>query len=250
MSNASNNERMCPFAGEPAGDPTALAGETHAEAPPTSEYASYMRTDELLSLQRPDAEVLHRDERLFQCVHQSTELWLKQASFELEHAIELIKAGRLTAAVQILARSCACIDTITAQLDLLRKLSSLDFNTMRPSLGKGSGLESPGWYGLRRSAPRLYAAFTAQREAQPLTLTEVFRSGLDSPLCMLAEALLDLDTKVSIWRLEHLYVAVRTIGTGGIGTKGMPVQTLANLLNHRMFTELWEARSALANTYG
>ena len=38
-----------------------------------SEYASYMRTDELLNLQRLDAEMLHRDERLFQCVHQSTE---------------------------------------------------------------------------------------------------------------------------------------------------------------------------------
>ena len=66
---------------------------------------------------------------------------------------------------------------------------------------------------------------------------------------VLAEALLDLDTKISIWRLEHLYVAVRTIGTGGVGTKGMPVQTLASLLNHRMFTELWDARAALASGY-
>jgi tryptophan 2,3-dioxygenase len=212
-----------------------------------SEYASYMRTDELLSLQRRDDEVLHRDERLFQCVHQSTELWLKQAGFEMAHAVQLIQAGRLGAASQILARASRCIDTIAQQLDILARMSSFDFGVLRPALGQGSGLESPGWRHLRSLAPALLAAFTAQREHQRTTLQDLFKAGADSPLYVLAEALLDLDAKVCTWRLQHLAIAVRTIGDGGIGTKGMPVQTLAGLLAHRLFADLWVARAATAS---
>jgi tryptophan 2,3-dioxygenase len=235
----------CPMGGAAAVSPDGAG--TGAAA---SEYASYMRTDDLLALQRRDDEVLHRDERLFQCVHQSTELWLKQACFEMTHAVQLIDAGRLSAAAQILGRASACIDTITRQLDILARMSSFDFGVLRPSLGQGSGLESPGWRGLRALAPRLLAALSAQREAQRLTPSDLFRAGPDLPLYVLAEALLDLDAKVSVWRLAHLAIAVRTIGDGGIGTKGMPVQTLAQLLSHRLFTELWEARSATAAATG
>ena len=50
------------------------------------DYERYMRTDTLLSLQRMPEEVVHRDELLFQIVHQSTELWLKLACSELVEA--------------------------------------------------------------------------------------------------------------------------------------------------------------------
>ena len=230
---------------KPSGCPMAA----DASAVARSEYASYMRTEELLGLQRRDEEVLHRDERLFQCVHQSTELWLKQAGFEMAHAVRLIGAGRLSAAAQILVRASKCVDTIAQQLDILARMASFDFGVLRPALGQGSGLESPGWRNLRALAPRLLAAFTAQREARGVTLQDMFRAGPDSALYVLAEALLDLDAKVSTWRLQHLAIAVRTIGDGGIGTKGMPVQTLAGLLAHRLFAELWSARSATAAAY-
>ena len=47
--------------------------------PAASDYERYLRTDELLSLQKPPEERVHRDELLFQTVHQSSELWLKLA---------------------------------------------------------------------------------------------------------------------------------------------------------------------------
>jgi len=212
----------------------------------SSEYADYMRTDELLSLQRPGNGLLHRDERLFQCVHQSTELWLKQAVFELEHATELTQAGRVSAAAHLLARVSACIDYVTRPLGVLTTISSLDFGTFRPALGKGSGLESPGWGALRKAAPKLQAAFIAQCEAQRLSPHEVFRRGADCTLCVMAEAMLDVDTQVANWRMHHLAVTVRTIGDGGVGTKGMPVQSLAQMLGQRLFADLWQARSDLA----
>ena len=52
-----------------------------------SDYERYLRTDELLALQKPPAEMLHRDELLFQTIHQSAELWLKLACYEVETAI-------------------------------------------------------------------------------------------------------------------------------------------------------------------
>ena len=44
-----------------------------------SDYERYLRTDELLSLQKTPEERVHRDELLFQTVHQTSELWLKFA---------------------------------------------------------------------------------------------------------------------------------------------------------------------------
>src|SRR5262245_61217309 len=62
------------------------------------DYARYMNPDLLLSLQRAPASMLHRDELLFQIVHQSTELWLKLACFEVAEATRLIESGELAMA--------------------------------------------------------------------------------------------------------------------------------------------------------
>ena len=57
-----------------------------------SDYERYLRTDELLALQKRPEELSHRDELLFMTVHQSSELWLKLAAFEVETAVGLLKA--------------------------------------------------------------------------------------------------------------------------------------------------------------
>ncbi|WP_433709817.1 hypothetical protein ACQP2U_25550 [Nocardia sp. CA-084685] len=62
-----------------------------------NDYARYMRTDRLLDLQRRPDESVHRDELLFQIVHQSTELWLKLACAELCKAAEDIDNADRTA---------------------------------------------------------------------------------------------------------------------------------------------------------
>src|SRR5205085_12317295 len=54
--------------------------------PGASDYERYLRTDELLSLQKTAEERGHHDELLFQTVHQSSELWLKFAWTEVEEA--------------------------------------------------------------------------------------------------------------------------------------------------------------------
>ena len=50
-----------------------------------------LRTDALLSLQTEPSDRVHRDELLFQTVHQTSELWLKLASAEVSDATTLLE---------------------------------------------------------------------------------------------------------------------------------------------------------------
>ena len=70
-----------------------------------SDYERYLRTDELLALQKAADEWVHRDELLFQTVHQSSELWLKHACVEVEEATRLIEARDVAAALRLLCRA-------------------------------------------------------------------------------------------------------------------------------------------------
>ena len=74
--------------------------------PGDNDYTRYMRTDALLALQRMPEEMLHRDELLFQTVHQSTEIWLKLACFEVAGATQAIEnEADLETAIELLARA-------------------------------------------------------------------------------------------------------------------------------------------------
>ena len=68
------------------------------EGPGASDYERYLRTDELLSLQKSSEERVHHDELLFQTVHQASELWLKLGVTEaVEATLDLLwSAGMLT----------------------------------------------------------------------------------------------------------------------------------------------------------
>src|SRR5229473_3909798 len=58
-----------------------------------SDYERYLRTDDLLSLQKSPEEFLHKDELTFQVVHQASELLLKGIAWELDRARGHIAEG-------------------------------------------------------------------------------------------------------------------------------------------------------------
>ena len=58
-----------------------------------SDYERYLRTDELLALQKTAEERVHHDELLFQTVHQASELWLKLACAEVDEAAAALERG-------------------------------------------------------------------------------------------------------------------------------------------------------------
>jgi tryptophan 2,3-dioxygenase len=211
-----------------------------------SDYERYLRTDELLALQKTPEEWIHRDELLFQSVHQTSEIWLKLAWNEAEEATSRVRAGDFWAAVRLLRRTNDCLKIVTTALDQLEHMSPWEYTTVRKVLGHGSGFDSPGFREIRRVAPPLYEAFTAAREAVGLSLVEVYTEGRDhEDLYTLAEQLIELDERVIVWRVRHFKVVQRVIGGGAIGTQGTPVEVMGRLIHKSFFPELWDVRNTL-----
>jgi tryptophan 2,3-dioxygenase len=210
------------------------------------DYARYMRTDALLALQRRPEEMVHRDELLFQTVHQSTELWLKHACFEVTGATDRVRAGDLDPAARLLARAALGVELVTQQLEMMRHLSPWDFQTVRGVLGHGSGFESPGWRSVRQTSQELGLAFGEL----DIDLVALYRGSQDDPRYRLAEAMVEWDERVALWRARHYKVATRIIGHEVVGTKGTPVDVLARLLSHKFFPELWRVRTELTEAGG
>ena len=214
--------------------------------PGESDYERYLRTDELLALQKGADEWVHRDELLFQTVHQSSELWLKLAANEVAEATRLIGAGDEAGALRLLRRALDCMKLVTAALDMLEHLSPWEYQEVRKVLGHGSGFDSPGFRALTRVTPPLGHAFDAARERAGLSLIEVYTRGREhEQLYQLAECLIEWDERIVVWRARHFVVVERIIGGSVVGTQGTPVEVLGRLIHKRYFPELWDGRNEL-----
>ena len=214
--------------------------------PGASDYENYLRTDELLSLQKTPEERVHHDELLFQTVHQSSELWLKLAAEEVETAVEHLRRREVAHALRLLRRSILCLRLITEQLNMLEHLSPWEYQEIRRVLGHGSGFDSPGWRELRKYAPGLVQELHTMLREQRLDLVSLYVEGREhEELYQLAEALVELDERATMWRTRHYKVVARIIGDKVIGTQGTPVEVLGRLVDKSLYPELWEVRNRL-----
>jgi tryptophan 2,3-dioxygenase len=217
-----------------------LAGEG------ASDYERYLRTDALLALQKTADEWVHRDELLFQTVHQSSELWLKLAWNDVEAATGHLGDAEIAPALRLLRRSTLCLQYATTQLDMLEQMSPWEYQEIRKVLGHGSGFDSPGWRELRRVVPLLGQAFHELRDEAGLSLVDLYVHGREhEELYQLAEALIELDERINLWRIRHYKVVGRVIGDSVVGTQGTPVEVLGRLVHHVFFPELWRVRNEL-----
>lgn len=216
-----------------------------------SDYERYLRTAELLALQKPPAEMAHRDELLFTVVHQSSELWLKLASFELEETVALLRVRNLAAANRLVRRALACLANTTAALDMLEHMSAWEYQVVRTALGHGSGFDSPGFKTLRAASVQLGVLFHDVLRDAGLTVVELIQHGREhEELYTLEELLVEWDERMTMWRLRHVKVIQRVIGAGAVGTQGTPVELLVGLLRHNLYPELWQARNELTGIAG
>ncbi len=200
----------------------------------------------MLALQKTAAERAHHDELLFQTVHQSSELWLKHATEEVESASALIEEGSLAAAIRLLRRANLGMRFVIDQLEMLEQMSPWEYQEVRRVLGHGSGFDSPGFRRVADVSPRLGAAFFAALRDAGLDVVEMYRRGREfEELYQLAEMLVDWDEHVSLWRTRHFKVVERIIGADVIGTQGTPVELLKKLPDRQLFPQLWSARTAL-----
>lgn len=105
-------------------------------------YASYLRTDELLSIQTPKSEGPEHDELLFIVIHQVYELWFKEMLHELDYLEKLLRMNDSARASHVTQRVRAILKTVVAQIDVLETMTPLEFNSFRSFLDSASGFQS------------------------------------------------------------------------------------------------------------
>ncbi len=212
-----------------------------------SDYERYLRTDDLLALQKPEDERAHHDELLFQTVHQASELWLQLAWNEAEVATDHLRRGEAAPAIRLLRRSVDSLVRVHDALDMLEHMSPWEYTRwIRPVLGHGSGFDSPGFSGVRRVSPELGAAFHELRRAAGVSVVELYQRGREfEELYQVAELMIEWDERVTMWRVRHFKVIGRIIGEDVVGTQGTPVELLGKLIHQKLYPELWQARNEL-----
>ncbi len=215
-------------------------------APGQSVYERYLRTEELLSLQKPESELLHHDELQFQIVHQVFELWWKESAFELRTIQSLLRDFNLPQALHLLQRVIRTQYLLLDNLRMLETMTPWDFHGFRKTLGDGAGTDSPGFHALMTLSPLLWDDFQAVLQHERLTLIDIYTGPERYPqLLAFAEALTDYDEVFQMFRAQHFKLAQRMIGPGAVGTGGTPMEILARTLNDVFYPELWEVRNQL-----
>jgi tryptophan 2,3-dioxygenase len=235
------------------GDAASAYDEMHTPILPgrgASDYERYLRTDELLSLQKPPEERVHHDELLFQTVHQSSELWLKLATSEVDEAAAKLEQEDQAAAVRLLRRAVLCMKFITDQIEMLNQMAPWEYHEIRVVLGHGSGFDSPGFRRAPKVTQRVWLAFERQLEQAGVELTELYQRGREfEQLYQVAELLTEWDERIWVWRFRHYSIVARALGEETVGTQGTPVQVLGKLIAQRQLPKLWEIRSRLVELF-
>ncbi|MDH3293519.1 MAG: tryptophan 2,3-dioxygenase family protein [Acidimicrobiia bacterium] len=105
-------------------------------------YGTYLKVDELLSLQQPLSRPVEHDEMLFIIIHQVYELWFKEVLHELDEMIDYLEADRPALSSRHLDRVLTIFKTLVAQIDVLETMTPLEFDSFRDFLATGSGFQS------------------------------------------------------------------------------------------------------------
>jgi tryptophan 2,3-dioxygenase len=109
---------------------------------PSVTYATYLRLDDLLSLQQPRSEGPEHDELLFIVIHQVYELWFKELLHELDRVALLLRSDEPHRAQHTLKRILTILKVLVAQLDILETMTPLEFLSFRSRLEAASGFQS------------------------------------------------------------------------------------------------------------
>jgi len=211
---------------------------------PLTDYEKYIRTDELLSLQKaPEALTCH-DEMQFQVVHQAHELYMKLIAHELRFLCRLLEDGELARGVTTLRRVTGIQRVLLQSVDLLDTMAPTDYMMIRTGLGRGSGQESPGFRTmLRLPGEIVWPAVATFLERSQLALRQIYEAPhAHHHEFQLCEGLVDYDQMLQMWRYRHLMLVYRIIGTGTPSLKGKHSDLLAHGMKQRFFPKLWDVR--------
>jgi tryptophan 2,3-dioxygenase len=209
-----------------------------------TDYEKYIRTEELLSLQKPVDALTCHDELQFQIIHQAHELYMKLVEHELRFMCKLLEAGELPRAVTTLHRIATVQRVLLHSIDLLDTMAPTDYMTIRTGLGRGSGQESPGFRTMLRLPGELvWPTFETFLAKYGVGLRQIYEHPHDHhAVFQLCEGLVDYDQLLQTWRQRHLTLVYRIIGTGTPSLKGKHSDLLVHGLKQRFFPRLWDVR--------
>ncbi len=115
---------------------------TDEQTPPAVTYGSYLKIEELLSLQQPRSAGPEHDEMLFIVIHQIYELWFKELLHEFDRVRRLLEQDESHRAQHTLKRILTILKVMVAQLDILETMTPLEFTSFRARLDAASGFQS------------------------------------------------------------------------------------------------------------
>ena len=209
-----------------------------------TEYEKYIRTEELLALQKTADTLSCHDEMQFQIIHQASELWMKLVEHELRYFCQLLVDKQVARAIHTLGRVSMIQKILHEQIDLLDTMSPIDYMTIRTGLGRGSGQESPGFRTmLKLPGEIVWPAFETFLASTGVPLRRIYEEPhTHEELHLLCEGMIDYDQQLQMWRYRHLMLVYRIIGTGTPSLKGKPSDLLAHGMKQRFFPELWDVR--------
>ena len=105
-------------------------------------YQSYLKVEELLSLQEPLSDGPEHDELLFITIHQVYELWFQQILHEMAALQGSLEAGDTHRSLAIISRVRSIMKTCVAQVDVLETMTPIQFKSFRARLSSASGFQS------------------------------------------------------------------------------------------------------------
>jgi tryptophan 2,3-dioxygenase len=248
-------------------------------------YGTYLKVPEILSLQQLLSDPPAHDELLFIVIHQAFELWFRELLFELESIRDALFDGDTRRARHYLRRVHTIERVLVQQIPILETMSPQEFLEFRHNLAPASGFQSvqfreiefisglkePGLIKRlgeseegrarlerRLGEPTLWDAFchVMERYGFPMppdepavrreSLLKLARDeGTYTELFAVSESLLTHDELIAEWRMRHVLMVERQIGskTGTGGSTG--VSYLKSTLDKRFYPELWGLRSYL-----
>ncbi|MEC5404983.1 tryptophan 2,3-dioxygenase [Paraburkholderia sp. MPAMCS5] len=103
-------------------------------------YGDYLSLGTVLEAQHPLSP--DHNEMLFIIQHQTSELWMKLALYELRAALKAVHRDELPPAFKMLARVSRIMEQLVQAWSVLATMTPSEYTAMRPYLGSSSGFQS------------------------------------------------------------------------------------------------------------
>ncbi len=216
-----------------------------------TDYEIYVNTSAILSSQKDFSELCNQDELCFQISHQVEELWMRVIATTLLDIDDHMQKHNTLQALILFQRVHKIQKIMNDQLSILETIAPKDYQTIRENLGRGSGMESPGFKILLQMAPELWTTFkTCYLDKEKLTLAQIYDTEYSQcESYVIAEQMLEYDALFQSFRYFHLRLVDRTIGPRSISLKGRRTDALVISTSMQFFPPLWETRTQMTEAW-